>query len=117
MANVKIVTDSCSDLGKDIREKYDIEYVRMNTVYKDEETPASLDWEYYSPKELYDIMRNGERVLTTQVPPEEFKNVFTKFLEEGNDIVYIGGKRWCHKVHRCDRNSGDKAILCRFQQH
>lgn len=90
MANVKIVTDSCSDLGKDIREKYDIEYVRMNTVYKDEETPASLDWEYYSPKELYDIMRNGERVLTTQVPPEEFKTVFTKFLEEGNDIVYIG---------------------------
>ena len=49
----------------------------MNTVYKGEETPASLDWEYYSPKELYDIMRNGERVLTTQVPPEEFKNVFT----------------------------------------
>ncbi|MGN1139275.1 MAG: DegV family protein, partial [Ruminococcus sp.] len=90
MANVKIVTDSCSDLGKDIREKYDILYAKMNTVYKGEETPASLDWESYSPKELYDIMRNGERVLTTQVPVEEFKKVFTNILEEGNDIVYIG---------------------------
>ena len=90
MANVKIVTDSCSDLGKDIREKYDILYAKMNTVYKGEETPASLDWESYSPKELYDIMRKGERVLTTQVPVEEFKKVFTNILEEGNDIVYIG---------------------------
>lgn len=90
MANVRIVTDSCSDLGKDIRDKYDILYAKMNTVYKGEETPASLDWESYSPKELYDIMRKGERVLTTQVPVEEFKKVFTNILEEGNDIVYVG---------------------------
>ncbi len=86
---VKIITDSCSDLSKDIRDKYDIDYVHMRTVYEGKETEASLDWEYYSPKELYDIMRAGNRVLTTQVPQDEFEEVFTKYVEKGYDVVYI----------------------------
>ena len=90
MRPVKIITDSCSDLSKDLREKYDIDYARMKTVYDGQETWASLDFEYYTPKELYDIMRNGKRVLTTQVPTEEFERVFTMYLEQGMDIIYIG---------------------------
>lgn len=89
MRPVKIVTDSCSDLPKDLREKYDIDYMMMNTVKDGEETPASLDWEFYSPKELYDIYRNGGRVTTTMVPPSEFQRYFRAELEKGNDIVYI----------------------------
>ncbi|MGN1227825.1 MAG: DegV family protein [Christensenellales bacterium] len=90
MNKVQIITDSCSDLGKDIREKLNIDYVQMNTNYNGKETPASLDWEYFSPKEFYDIMRNGERILTTQVSTEQFEKVFTKYLDLGCDIVYIG---------------------------
>lgn len=90
MKKVQILTDSCSDLTKELRERYGLDYCRMNTVYQGKETPASLDFEYYTPKELYDIMRDGGRVTTTQVPPEEFERVFTKYLEEGCDIVYIG---------------------------
>lgn len=90
MSKVMIVTDSCSDLSRDLREKYGIDYVRMNTVIRGKEQPASLDWEYYSPKEFYDIMRGGERITTTQVPSEEFETVFTAWLEKGYDIVYIG---------------------------
>ena len=90
MSKVKIFTDSCSDLPRELRERYDIEYVRMNTVIRGREQPASLDWEYYSPKEFYDIMRGGERITTTQVPSEEFEKGFGKWLEQGFDIVYIG---------------------------
>lgn len=90
MRPVKIITDSCADIGKDLREKYDIDYARMQTTYKDKEQWASLDFEYYTPKELYDIMRNGERVFTNQVPAEEFEKVFSKYLTEGFNIVYIG---------------------------
>ena len=90
MNQIQILTDSCSDMPRDLREKYGIDYCRMMTVYHEKETPASLDWEYYTPKALYNIMRGGERVLTTQVPPEEFRRVFTKYLEEGKDIVYVG---------------------------
>lgn len=89
MRSIKIVTDSCSDLSKELRDKYSIDYVMMNTVYKEKETPASLDWEFYSPRELYDIMRGGERVTTTQVPAQEFTAKFTKLVEDGFDIIYI----------------------------
>lgn len=89
MRPVKIVTDSCSDLPKVLREKYNIDYVKMNTVRNGKETPASLDWEYFSPKELYDVIRDGERVTTTMVPPSEFEKYFSAELEKGNDIVYI----------------------------
>ena len=89
MRKIKIVTDSCSDLKKSIREKYDIDYLQMFTVRDAKETPASLDWEYYSPKDLYDTIRDGNRVTTTQVPAVNFENGFKKFLDEGFDIVYI----------------------------
>ena len=87
---VQILTDSCSDMPKELREKYNIDYVKMNTVYEGKETPASLDFEYYTPKELYDTMRNGGRVTTTQVPPAEFERAFSQYLSEGKDVVYIG---------------------------
>ena len=83
MRPVKIITDSCADIGKDLREKYDIDYARMQTTYNDKEQWASLDFEYYTPKELYDIMRNGERVFTNQVPAEEFEKIFSNYLTDG----------------------------------
>ncbi|MBO4309223.1 MAG: DegV family protein [Clostridia bacterium] len=89
MRPVKILTDSCSDLIKELRDQYDIDYAKMQTVYEGKEQWASLDFEYYTPKELYDIMRAGNRITTTQVPPDEFKRIFTKYLDEGYNIVYI----------------------------
>ncbi len=85
-----ITTDSCADIGRATREKYGIEYVKMCTVLDGKETPASLDWEYYSPKELYDIIRTGKRVFTTQVPEQEFETAFEKWASEGYDVIYIG---------------------------
>ncbi|MBQ8416548.1 MAG: DegV family protein [Clostridia bacterium] len=90
MRKIQVITDSCSDLSQELLDSYGIDYCRMNTVYKDRETPASLLWEYYTPRELYDIMRGGDRILTTQVPPEEFNRVFTVYLEQGYDIIYVG---------------------------
>ena len=90
MDKVKIFTDSCSDLTAELRKKYDIEYVKMNTVLNDCETPASLDWEYYSSKEFYEIMRRGKRITTTQVTSKEFEEKFSYWLRQGYDIVYIG---------------------------
>lgn len=90
MTNFSLITDSCSDLGKDVRDKYDIGYVKMNITYGDNELPASLDWDLYTPKELYDIMRGGTRIMTTQVPTQEFMSVFENELKAGRDVVYIG---------------------------
>ncbi|MBQ9413970.1 MAG: DegV family protein [Clostridia bacterium] len=95
MRPVKIVTDSCSDLAKDLREKFDIDYLPMNTVMHGKEQPASLDWESYSPSELYDTIRGGERVTTTQVPAAAFEEAFPQYLQDGFDVIYIACSGKC----------------------
>lgn len=90
MRDFKVITDSCSDLGRDIRDAYDIGYVRMNIVTDGKEQYASLDWDLYSPKDLYDTMRGGKRITTTQVPADEFTSCFRDCAAKGQDVLYIG---------------------------
>lgn len=90
MRKIAVITDSTCDIDKELREKLDITYLPMNISYNGKEMPASLDWDLYSPKELYDVMRSGIRVMTTQVPVETFIEGFKKELDAGNDIIYIG---------------------------
>lgn len=90
MRKVKILTDSCSDLNKELMDKYDIDYVKMNTVYEGVTSPADLTWTPEDVHKMYNLMREGKRITTTQVPVEEFTKVFTKYIENGFDIVYIG---------------------------
>ena len=92
--NFVIVVDSCSDLSTQLRNEHGIEYVRMGVVKNvgkenEEEVYASLDWEGYSNKELFDWLRNGMAVKTTQVSAGEYHRVFDKLVEEGNDVLYI----------------------------
>ena len=89
MRDFKIIADSCSDLSAENRKKYDIDYALMNFVYDGNEYIASLDWEEYSPREFYDLMRNGKIVKTTQVPGERFIETFNKYVEEGKDVLYL----------------------------
>lgn len=90
MRKVKVITDSCSDLKAEMLEKYDIDYGRMSTIEDEKVSPALLTWSDEDAHLLYEKLRNGKRITTTQVPVEEFNRVFTKYLEEGYDIVYIG---------------------------
>lgn len=90
MRPIKVITDSCSDLTPELMEKYNIDYAKMSTVFEGKTTPADLAWTEEEVHSLYGIMRSGKRVTTTQVPVEEFNRVFTMYLEEGYDIVYVG---------------------------
>lgn len=90
MRKIKILVDSCADLNEKLLSEYDIDYVKMRTVYEGVETPAKLT---YTPEELhtlFDMMREKKRITTTQVPVEEFNSVFEKYLGEDYDIIYIG---------------------------
>ncbi len=89
MRKVKIITDSCADLTGELLERYDIDYVKMCTVYEGVETPALLTWTYEEAHALYNLIRDGKRVTTAQVSVEEFQSVFTKYLDMGMDIVYV----------------------------
>ena len=84
-----IITDSTSDLSKDLREKFGIDYCKMEFSEGEKHYLASLDWDDISSKEFYDSMRQGKRYKTVQVPVKTFDEKFREHLEKGNDILYI----------------------------
>lgn len=90
MRNVKIITDSCADLGGDLLEKYGIDYCQMSVIEDGKVSPARLTWTKDEAHKLYDTIRGGKRITTAQTSAEEFTHVFTRHLEAGYDIVYIG---------------------------
>ena len=113
MRKVKILTDSCSDLSPDLLEKYDIDYAKMNTVFEGKTTPADLRWTREEAHALYDLMRAGNRVTTTQVPTEEFHRIFTEYVEKGFDIVYIG----CSSKQSGSVNTGTVVAKKMMEEH
>ncbi len=90
MNDYVILTDSCSDLEKELREKFDIKYIPMRFTVDDAEYAADLDWKIISPKDFYDLMRNGKRVKTSQISVIDFETVFETYAEKNTDILYIG---------------------------
>ena len=89
MREIKIITDSCSDLTPELMKEYDIDYAKMNTVYEGKTKPANLDWSADEVRAFYKIIRDGNRITTTQVPMEEFNTVFRKYLDQNMDIIYL----------------------------
>ena len=84
-----IVTDSSSDLDKNTREKYDIEYIPMHLTIDGKSYDADLDWGDFSVKEFYDLMRNGKRVITAQISKMEYVARFEEYLKQDYDILSI----------------------------
>lgn len=89
MNKVQVITDSCSDLTVELMEKYSIDYAKMSTVLDGAESPALLSWTAEDVHKFYEILRTGKRITTAQVSVEEYTKVFTKYLEQKCDIVYI----------------------------
>lgn len=91
MSKFQIFTDSCSDLSTELRKQNGIEYFRMNIVVAGEQHHADLDWEEYSPEQLYAWVANTKNhCKTTLVPADEFETKIVKAFKEGKDVLYIG---------------------------
>ena len=95
MAKFAIIGDTTCDLTPELRKQYDIDYCRMKVSWvdknkKDVEIYGSLDWEEISHKDYFDLLAGGTRIFTSQVNEQEFDEVFTRHLEAGEDIIYIG---------------------------
>ena len=83
MKDYVIVTDSCSDIGKEYREKYGVEYIKMIYHYDGKEYPADLDWEVHgSAKGFYDVIRGGTRIMTAQITAPVYKEAFENWIKE-----------------------------------
>ena len=89
MRNYVIVTDSCSDLDKELREKYAIDYIPMHMMLEGKDYPADLDWGDFSAEEFYKILKDGKRFLTAQINVAEYTEAFEKYILDGYDVLSI----------------------------
>ena len=89
MKKFAIVSDSCCDLAKSLREKYDIDYILMHFTIDGEEYPADLDWEKLSIKEFYDSFRQNKKYKTAQVSEAQYEERFRYYLDRGYDVLSI----------------------------
>ncbi|TCK90526.1 DegV family protein with EDD domain [Natranaerovirga hydrolytica] len=85
--SIQLITDSNCDLPKEIIQKYNIE-VLPQLVYLDE--VEYLDGVTLEAKKLFDDMRAGKVYKTSQLSPNMFVEVFTKYVKEGQDCMYVG---------------------------
>lgn len=89
MSKIKIITDTCADLDKSLLDTYGVDIARMTVCVNGERFYVSPEHGGVPIKELYEAMRAGERVVAEPVSATEFEQVFTKYAEDGFDIVYV----------------------------
>jgi DegV family protein with EDD domain len=90
MKIITIIFDTTCDMSPEVLTRFNITYVKMGVSIDDKEYDADLAWEGLSSKEFYDLMRAKKRPYTIQVKEDAFVQAFNKYLDMGNDILYIG---------------------------
>lgn len=89
MKDFVIFGDSTCDLDLATRQEFNVDYIPMSYIVDEQEYTASLDWEFHSVKDFYDLMRNGKRVYTAQIAIDVCRKKFLAAIEAGKDVVYI----------------------------
>ncbi|PTX58877.1 DegV family protein with EDD domain [Melghirimyces profundicolus] len=84
--SVKIITDSASDLPRNIVEEYDIDVIPL-LVYQGEE--EYLDGETLDSSELFRSMREGKVFKTAQPSLGSLVERFTRYAESGESCLYL----------------------------
>ena len=86
-----ILVDSGSDLTRELREKYDIEYIPGHVTFPDGvEHVSTLDWDNIDREEFFKLLRNkANNFSTAPASVEEYKVLLRKFLSEGYDVLVM----------------------------
>lgn len=87
MDKIKIITDSSSDLPKELFDKLDIEVLPLLINFGEE---SLLDGVEIDTNRLFERINNGDVFPgTAQVTPNRFEETFKKYLDEGYKIISI----------------------------
>jgi len=88
MNQIKIITDSTSDLSSDLLKKHDIDVVPLFVNFGEE---SYLDGVNLSVPEMYDLVKaKGFLPTTAAASPASFEDVFRKYVGLGCQILYLG---------------------------
>ena len=81
-----ISADSTVDLSKDFLEEKKVPIVSLSYII---DGATYKDGEGLTSKEFYDKIRAGAMPTTSQVNPEQARDLFEPILKDGKDILHI----------------------------
>lgn len=82
---VKIISDSTSDLSKELIDKYDIDIIPLHILLGDKEYRDGVD---ITPQDIYKWAdENKTTPKTSAVSIEDTVNVFKKYIDKGDEII------------------------------
>lgn len=84
--NVKILADSASDLSSKWYTKLNVKVIPVHVFVNGTEF---LDGVTISPPEMYDAMKRGERLSTSQPNPQAFEQAFLTSAKTNKPLIYF----------------------------
>lgn len=85
--SIRIITDSSSDLPKEVIEQYNIKVVPLRILI---DGKSYYDNQDITPTEFYKLQKEAKELpKTSQVPPQDFINAFKEEMDAGNKVLCI----------------------------
>ena len=85
--NYVLLTDSSSDLCKELAQELDIRVLPLDVIF---ERGKCVRNDEIDPKYFYERLRAKETITTSAVRMERFAAVMAEIAEEGKDVLYLG---------------------------
>lgn len=83
-----IVTDTPANLPPSFLRREQITLIPF-TFHSGSGEESCLDLTAFDAKAFYDRIRGGEKITTSQIPPQRFVEEFTPILKNGEDILFV----------------------------
>ena len=84
----RIATDTSANLPTAYLQAENITVIPF-TFHTDSGEQSCLDTASFDAKAFYTAMRNGEKVTTSQIPPQRFVEYLTPMLQAGEDVLFV----------------------------
>lgn len=84
----RIVTDTSSNLPTAYLQAENITVIPF-TFHTESGEQSCMDTASFDAKAFYTAMRNGEKVTTSQIPPQLFVDNIRPMLENGEDVLFV----------------------------
>ncbi len=98
MGNIQMITDSMTDIPKELQEKYSIKMIPLTITFGQ---TSYLDGVEIEMEEFYQRLSNTDVLpQTSQVTPIQFQNAFQQALEEGNQVLCINASSRASGTHQ-----------------
>ena len=88
--NFEILTDSSCNLPEETIDQLGLHIVSLSYVMEDVEKFSYVKGQKFDHKAFYDALKNKIMAKTSQVTPEQAREVCRPILEAGKDLLYVG---------------------------